>query len=303
MVARVDKKVESQGMVTRDLTEIEQQVYDMLFLEFLTVKQIAKRRQTSRQAIYKITKKLKEKGLLNDSCHSIVGRVDKIRCYTPMPPLHSIRLHAQEFNIKLIHKPINWLGKVGITLNIDGNTIRCYNESIEIYSGQSFYGKDANEATSVSMSYWNQFFIKLENKLKIIIVKPKYENIKLVKHEYSETNNELASDANLKSYKIRVRSTESGKVWFEIDNSFNLNEAETKGYTAKEDMQEIVQPFFNDLRNNKVMLPSELQSLVGTHIKNTTEVAIALNLLIQMMGGVKKPEDPAPDSSRPDYVG
>ena len=50
---------------------------------------------------------------------------------------------------------------------------------------------------------------------------------------------------------MRVYTTEDHKLWFTIDNSLNLHEAETQHpKTAKHDMQEVVRPFFNDMRDH-----------------------------------------------------
>ena len=95
--------------------------------------------------------------------------------------------------------------------------------------------------------------------------------------------NELAKDCNLNKDYIRVYTREDGKLWFMIDNSFNLNEAETvHPETAKADMENIIQPYFNDLRENKHLLPSQINKAVLDTQKQVYEIANGLNALIKL---------------------
>jgi predicted transcriptional regulator len=239
------------GVLHPNLTDTDQEVLSYLSNDFLTIKKIAIRRGCSVRAIQKIVKKLKEKGVLNKDFREVRlwrGTREPYQ-YTNN---HQIRLHSQEFNIKILYKDQRYkeiLGKANTT-NIDGNTIRLYNNSIEIYSGQSFYADDVQKATANSFDYWNRLFARLENDFKVILIKSRAQNIKLVKQHYAEINNELAQECEKKADKIKVYTTDDGKLWFLIDNSFNLHEAETQGQTAKQDMAETVRPFFNDLRDN-----------------------------------------------------
>jgi len=112
-----------------------------------------------------------------------------------------------------------------------------------------------------SLLYWNRFFARLENELNIILVKPRAQNISLVKFEYGEMHNELAQDCNAKGQRYRIYATEDGKLWMDIDNSFNLNEAEWRHpETAKQDTKLIVAAF-NDYRDKKAPLPSEMLAI------------------------------------------
>lgn len=274
----VERKVESQGGVEQILSKAEQDVLTLLSKEFLTQRKIAIRRGCTKQAVSKIIKKLREKGLIN----SVSQEVDKKRgtCQplysygyktTPSFPVeHQIRLHSQEFNIRILYKDQKYKQQLqkANTINTDGNTIRLYRNSIEIYSGHSFYADDVQKATADSFDYWNRLFARLENDLKIILVKSRSQNIKLVNQHYSEINNELAKECEAKADKIRVITTDDNKVWFLIDNSFNLHEAETiHPETAKQDMAEVIRPFFNDLRKNNPPLISEMWGVIANNTK------------------------------------
>ena len=302
----VERKVESQGGVEQILSKAEQDVLTLLSKEFLTQRKIAIRRGCTKQAVSKIIKKLREKGLIN----SVSQEVDKKRgtcqpLYSygyknrPIFPLeHQIRLHSQEFNIRILYKDQRYKEQLqkANTINTDGNTIRLYRNSIEVYSGHSFYADDVQKATADSFDYWNRLFARLENDLKIIIIKSRSQNIKLVNQHYSEINNEFAEECEKKADKIRVYTTDDNKVWFLIDNSFNLHEAETiHPETAQHDMGDAVRPFFNDLRNNKPPLLSEMQEMIkilanqpNVHTNSINALTKQINLHLEIMQGIGK---------------
>lgn len=268
------KRVEKQGNNTQRLTKVQNEVLFLLTKEFLTVNQIALRRGTSNKAVYKVLDILKKKGIINRA-YSLVER----NIPTLQPFNHSIRLHAQEFNIKILWKNTRYreLLKKSNLLDIDGNTIRLYKNSIEVYSNKSFYSEDINKATSKSIQYFNKLFVRLEHELKIIILKPRFQNIKMVNAHYSEVNNELAKDYELKGEKIKVYTTEEAKLWFTIDNSFNLHEAETlHPQSSKQDIEK-VKDVFNDIRDNEHLKLSELSECIATTSKQINEITLAIH--------------------------
>lgn len=288
-------------------TESEKEILDMLLNEFLTIKQIAYRRQTSVQAVYKIIKRLKEKGVLGMPKNQRF----KIQCTRLLAKNFKgkkIRLHGEEFNIKILQKSKEY-EKTKDQQNfilIENHTIRLYRDSIEVYSGKSFYGKTAQETTSQSIKYWWKFFQKLENYFNIILIKDRKHNIKLVKSHYAELNNELAKEANEKKYNIKVKAPEDQKTWLSIDKSFNINEAETiHPETSKRDMEEAILPFFNDLRKNNPPNLTELTQVLKQSLEVNKETASGLNAVVQIINLLFKDYEPEPpkDQSKLDYFG
>ena len=291
------------------LSKVQKSILDMLTREYLTPLRVAQRRGTSLKAVYKTIKILERKGVLNLK-NKKVQNVDHTITYSHNK---KIRLHAQHFTIKLISKgnKYNSIRTNSNMFKIDNNTIKLHDQSIEVYSNNSFYGDDPNKADFESVKYWNRFFIRLESELDIIIVKDRHKNIKLVQNHYAETNNELAEQSNLNKDKIRVFSTQDTKMWFEIDNSFNLNEAETTHpQTAKADMQNIIQPFFNDLRDNPSKLPSvtnaemsQLFKLVNSLAVQTVDIAKGLNIVVKLITPKQPITEPTEQTFKVDYVG
>lgn len=218
---------------------------------------IALRRKTSVRAVYKILNKLAEKGLVQK--HLKKG-FTKIVC-TPKKtikklinknqnPDHFIRLHFLEVYVRLIYdsKKYHEILRKSNIIKIYGNTIRLSESSIEIYLTESASGEDVSRATAIAFQLLYKVINKLENDLNIILIKDRVANAKIVNWHYSETDNELARDLNAKRKKLRIYSREDGILWFLIDDSYNLKEAEcVHPETAKEDMQ-AVKDFFDDLR-------------------------------------------------------
>jgi DNA-binding CsgD family transcriptional regulator len=263
------------GQGHEKLTPAEEEVLFLLTNELLTPKQIQIRRGCSQQAVNKILQNLKKKGAYNPSNKMVVKNQCTIQpnsggVQPKTPKVNQIRLHGQEWNIKILFKDYKYkkIQENNNTIELDGNTVRLYKDSIEIYSGHSFYASDAQKATGKSFVYWNRFFARLEHHLKVILIKDRCQNINLVNNHYAEINNELAEESEKRGYKIRVSTTEDNKIWFTIDNSFNLHEAETQHpQTAKRDMEEVVKPFFNDLRDNNHYLPSEIKETLNIATK------------------------------------
>ena len=258
------------------ITPTEKEILTLLSNEYLTIKQIALRRKTSVRAVQKIVKKLRKKGVIN-SANKAVRNFQSTR--------FAIRLHAQEFHINIIFKDERYkeLQKKSNYIYIDGNTIRLSKDSIEIYSAQEFFGDNTIKAFSRSIEYWNRLFVKLENQFKIIILKHRVDNIKLVNEHYAEVNNELAKECEIKGERIKIHTDEDGKMWFTIDKSFNVNEAETlHPETAKRDMQEVIQPFFNDLRKGNFYTPSEMKEILNQLIYNQAQQATNIGKSIEL---------------------
>ena len=218
-----------------------------------------------------------------------------------MPSL-SKRLHGQEWNIKIIKKSEKYF-KSKLNANtqfLDGNTLRLFNDSIEVYSGQSFFEKDEQRATAVSLAYWEAFLCQLEHKFNIVLIKPRAENINLVNQHYGEINNEIAKDSLNRKEKIKIITEDDGKLWFLIDNSWNLKEMETiHPETAKQDMTKVTKQV-NSWRKDDPPTNSELSINISkvtdnqlifaqnmqSHIEAIKQLGKGVNKLTKVMKGV-----------------
>lgn len=260
---RLTRKVDNP-LISLKLTQSEKEVLHLLTDEFLTVKQMCLRRKCTRQAIHKILKNLRKKGAYNNG----LQMVDKTNPLVNQTGL--IRLHGQEFNIKIIWQDDKFQEflKNSNILYLDGNTVRLYKNSIEIYSGQSFYADNEQTATSKSLEYWRKFFVRLEHDLKVILFKQRSANIKLVNQHYARTNSEISESAIERGERIRVYAQEDGKLCFITDDSFGFKEDETlHPQTAKQDRKSIDKQV-NDWRINNPPTQSELAISIQEVTKN-----------------------------------
>ncbi len=239
-----------------DLTTAEREVLDLITKEFLTLEQIKIRRHCSKQAVYKIIKKLKKKGALNKG----LQQVDYFQS-TSQPN----RLHSQELNIKILYKNqkyINTLKKSNLIYK-NGHTIRLYKDSIEIYAGEgiSFFGEDESRATMKSLVYWKKFITGLENELGLILLKNRVQNIRLVNHHYATIDSKVTEDSTGRRRVYKVYSDIDGKLIFLTDDSFNLKEHETVHPVDSKIHSENVNKQVNDWCNNNPPTNSELLKL------------------------------------------
>lgn len=298
------------GQCSKKLTPAEREVLFFLVEEFLTPKQISIRRQCTLQAVSNIISSLKKKGAF-DLAKNLVyqnlgtGKPSKLN-------IHQIRLHGEQFHITIIYETPKYkkILRVCNNLNVDGNTVRIFRNCIDVYSGQVFWGNDAEKATYNSISYWNRVFKRLEHELGVIILKARAQNIKRVKAEYAEVNNNLAKEIEPSREKIRIYSNDDGKLAFLLDNSFNLHEFETvHPKTSEQDMQQVAAPFFNDLRdyyqeNGQSLKMSDLVYLLKEVIAQNKETAAGLNAITQVIKAqFTYPEKQEEQKQNIDYVG
>jgi len=239
--------------VRKPLTKTEKEILHLIADEFLTPKQICLRRKTSNQAFYKIRKKLIQKGYLN-----LVELSDTTN--QPSNLNNKIRLHGEEFNIKIIWQDYRYQYKFkrNNILYIDSNTIRLYKKSIEIYSGQSFFGKTSQDATAKSIEYWKRFITRLENELKIILIKNRAHNIKQVNAHYANINSKICENSIEHNQKVRIFDEQDGKLAFITDDSYGLKEDETVHPISARDDRERIDKQINDWRHRNPPTNTEL---------------------------------------------
>jgi len=290
----VPKKVPFTSIIQQELTKTEQEVLYYWTKEFLIIKQIATRRQTSERAVRKVMQNLREKGYLDKNN---MGRNKKV-CGINFNK-KKIRFHGLEFNIKILFKDDRYkqIKEKTNFLDVDGNTIRLFKDAIEVYVNHSFYADSVEESRKIGFDYCNRLFEKLESRLKIIISKPEAQNIKLVKHHFAEVNNEFSKELNDKKEKLQIRG-DDGKVWLLVDNSMNLNELETiHPELAEKDMQ-IIKRFFDDVRKHEAKASDVLLLIREYIIENNskmTELVDAVHsnaLSIKLILNIINPNNP-----------
>jgi len=233
--------------------------------EFLTPQQIATRRGVKVHAIWKVQRALRKKGALTKTNKRVNFSRPTAKPTTKIKP-NLIRLHGQEFNIKILYQPSKYQKTVekSNTIFLDGHTIMLYKNSIEVYAGegQSFFAEKAQKAFSDSLKYWNSFFVKLEDQLNLILVKPRCQNIRLVNQHFARINSKLQEHSVNEDYKVKIYGKEDGKLWFVADDSYGLAEDETVHPKTSKNDREVVDKHLNDWRDNSPPVNSELSAAI-----------------------------------------
>jgi len=273
------KKGTLSGGGSPKMTKAETEILYLIIEEDLTPKQISIRRQTTNSITYRIIRNLKKKGLLVQGTKKV--HFSGVASVPFREKGSGIRLHSEAFKIKILTKSEKYLKilKDCNYLYIDGNSVMLYKDSIVVYGNKSFFGDSVEKVTRDSSAYWERLIFRLENDFRIILIKPRYQNIKRFRSHYAEINNGLARECGDKSDFIRIYTREDGKLWFLIDNSFNLHEAETlHPNSAHVDMQDVVRPFFNDLREHykdtgETITSSSVLKIVNDVAKNQLNIS------------------------------
>lgn len=237
------------------LTKVEKELLSLITDKRYNLKQILLIKKCSRQNVYKLLKNIKNKGYVNISLNQVV----KSQGSNIQP--NQVRLHSQEFNIKLIWQDNKYqnLLKESNVMFLDGHTIKLYKNSIEIYSGEgtSFYGENEQRADKKACEYWTRFFVKLENNIKAIIIKDGVRNIKEVNHHYERGDSEVCGNADEHKEIIRVYCPIDGKLAYWTDHSIGENDETGHPISAKHDRKAIDKQI-NDWRINNPPTNSEI---------------------------------------------
>ena len=297
--------------VKKEVQTIEKEVQKDALLDIVfssleagkSTKQIIKEQSISKQKLQYYLDKLKSMGKIRKISYGVwQTSKDTVANYC--------RGHGFMWHIKL-PKEIKVWDKLLESKHINfksingGHTFQFYfkdrkvwasSNSIIIYEIESFFGNNAVETRKLAFFKLRSLLIDLESKLGINLRKNESFIVKVSRQHYSLIKNCLAIQCNEEGKKIKV-SNENG-LWFEIDNSFNLDEAENvHPKTALVDSLGI-QKYFNEHKETKfevtpkAILNYQLENTkqlnqltnvladYGTHIKAHTQSIISLSKAI-----------------------
>lgn len=258
-VVKIYKRVVNTD--TKELSETQKEILFYLTEEFLTPQQIANIRHTSRQAVNKVIKKLKDLGHIKGVAHNTYFKGGSTSVLSASSD--TFRLHAQKIKINILNVTASYLKflKSNNRLTLESNTIMLYEDNLLIYSNKDFWGDSVNKCVRLSLDYWQRFFTKLENKLKVFLIKGENQKIKEFGGEIAKVNDPLAKKINLSDDTFRVYI--GGELRLICDNSFNYNELEAVNKTHYIKDMSFIEKYYEDLLENQdyLMLPSEIQKL------------------------------------------
>lgn len=259
--------------------------------------QIAREQQISKQKVNYYIRKLKDEGMIKKKGYGVwetnfyLNQVAK-----------TIRGHAFLWKIK-IPKQIDWKVKIiqskvqyrqlenkVIRIFLNGRKIWLGKKNVIIYEPESFFGRNAPESLKFAIFKLLKSIHQIENKLNVNLRGKDGYSFSIARQHYSLIKNCLAQQCNEKGVKIKVYHKRG--LWFLIDNSYNLDEAETVNKDSAISDNIGIQNYFNDhKKHNFKVTPSFL--LNGMKKVTDNQMMFAKNIekhmdILQEMGKTLK---------------
>lgn len=166
----------------------------------------------------------------------------------------------------------------GEKITYKGRRIWITNNSIIVYEKASYFGDNAEEAKNFAIYEFRELLASLERYLGVDIkIKGNYL-FRISRQHYALIKNTLAKQYDKEGKRLDVYN-DTG-LWFVIDNSFNLNEAETQG-TRAVTANEKVKTFFNEVEELEGYSPKMVLNSIGANTKNQAYHAENLRAHVQ----------------------
>jgi len=179
----------------------------------------------------------------------------------------------------------------GQKLEFKGRKIWLTNKSIVIYEKSSYLADTSKDSQERAIQDMLALMKNLEKHLQASFKTGRYYKFKVSRQHYSLVKNALAQQYDKEGNKLQVFNEDG--LWFLIDNSFNLHEAETVHPKTSVDDNKKVQDYFNGVKklenytpqfvvnsmqgiqNNQLVFAENMKS----HIKAIQEVGNATQML------------------------
>lgn len=305
-----------------DLTPLQKQVLVFINHQGLTIKQVADKLGITTQAVYKVVKRLRERGF-------VVRPGGGVSSFAPPKFVGRgvIRLHGQRI---LLPAPkgtrYEELRRGRNSVLVRGALVNFHRDVVELVSrGVEFYGDSPEEALERSLSFWEWVVAVLERDFNIVLLKDRRGFRRALEH-YARVDSRVAGEVSSKLY--RVRGSKDGKTWLLFDASKGFPEYEAvDGDVAFDDMRlvkpyldelegddwglwrpEDVESFLNDLRDNRPPKLSEQAKLLLSVVRLQRETNFYLKEVSAGLAGLLRLLQPpvlseSSDDVVVDYVG
>lgn len=149
---------------------------------------------------------------------------------------------------------------------IRGRKVWLTNKSIIIFEKSSYVAKTAKASRQYAIYDLFELVRSLESTLGASFRINKKYRFKVSRQHYALVKNALAEQYNRDGKKLQIYSDEG--LWFLIDNSYNLNEAETVHPKTAVDDNKKVQNFFNGLKTTENYTPQIMMQAVTQNAEN-----------------------------------
>ena len=265
---------------TIKITQVQAEILNGIS-NFLTISDIAKHRKTSRQAIYKGIKILKEKGMIKKV--GLAWRLSgagKKGLHSLMGFTHKLRQHNLHVKIDVLESPVNWDKKRNqlIQLPYFNKRVSLKNNTYDLLSYGNIQIKTTSKSVIVKLpTIFDQsvegaviqamdiFYNKIpsiENLLKIKLIKDQKCNITFISQEYAKLDDALAKIYKKNEQKLYV-TDEHGELRFIADYSFAVNEFEAVHPNKAGDDMSATNPFLLDLAANPTTFSEVREMITG----------------------------------------
>lgn len=283
-----------------------------------SLKVISNKLNITKQALNYYLSSLKKKGLIEKIGYGVwkTKEIEVKKIKLGNTTSKKVRGHAFVWKLRL-PKFIDWksllemkgykyelVNKGTPRIIIKGKKIWLGQKNIIIYDLESYFGSNSIETKKYAIERLLSVIYVLERELGVNLKRDELYTFTVSRSHYSLLKNCLAIQCNKEGKKIQV-SNEAG-MWFIIDNSYNLDEAETiHPQTALTDNLGI-QRYFNEhkethfevtpkailnyqLENTKQLNQlTEIMNEYGKHIKSHTKSIILMSKGIKELTGIMK---------------
>jgi len=194
--------------------------------------QIAREHNLSRQKINYYIRKLKDEGIIKNIGYGVWET-----CKNSKLVAKEVRGHGFMWKVR-IPKQINWkkildnkktkykiLENKTIRIIINERKIWLGKSNVIIYEPESFFGRSSIESKKYAVNRLLKIVYKIENTFKVNLKGNEGYLFKVARQHYSLIKNALAIQCNENNESIQVYNSKG--LWFLIDDSYNLDEAET----------------------------------------------------------------------------
>ena len=255
-----------------NLSEEQKEIYDLFFNQNLTVLQIAFRRQTTRGAVYKTLRKIKEKYGSDYTKHRGIQKKGYGSKCTPPKQKQNWRFHGLHFIIK----PYYFYPRYERLRKQRGNygivhkqfTLMLYEDSVRIQSkqGTGWLDQDKFKAIQKAENDFNDFLNYAAKTYGFEFQKDGHISIKLISSELAKENSKFSEKyLDITNENTLIVKDIKGKVCFLIDQSTGTPEHEYIGRNTITNSEKI-ETYIQDFLYNNPLTNSQLASRLSDTI-------------------------------------
>ena len=169
-------------------------------------------------------------------------------------------------------KPLG-IGGGGQRIIVKDRKVWLTNRSIIIYDKASYFAEAALQAKTTALATHISIIKHIERLLHTSFLLGSDYKFKVSRQHYALIYNALAKQYNESGEKLEIRTAKG--AWFLIDNSYNMNEAETVHPSTAMSDNKKVQDFFNGVKETAIT-PSFLLEMM--HGIQSNQMAFAENM-------------------------